>query len=194
MLPGGALSTVAHFSGFMPPRNSERAKLIDSDAGGIALQDTSMGLRYQSWKAAVVGNDVVLSADTVAPSAVYTQAGITELSMTFDQNMNVFLAYTLNDTDPRFRWYDATVPGFVVTSLPAGSYNLRCALDDKRPSQGSVNDIILTYLRAGSLYYRQQRDRYNTEYLLRTGLTDYRLGQFGMNLRHRMQWQLFRTG
>ena len=55
--------------------------------------------------------------------------------------------------------------GMVFTSI-LGAVNPRVTLDDKRRGQTSSSDVILAYLRAGSLYYRQQRDRYLTEYLL----------------------------
>jgi hypothetical protein len=195
MLPQQTLSTAPTPSGFLPPRNARKELLLDYEQGGAAIQDASQGLQVKTWRGEVIGNDVVLSAENVAPTVVFTQGGITEMQFTFDQNMQPFVAYMLNDTDARFRWFDATVPGFVVTSLPSGSYSPRCALDDKRNAAGTIlgaSDIILTYLRGGTLYFRAQRDRYETEYLLKTGLADYRLGQFGMSRQWRMQWQLFK--
>ncbi len=53
--------------------------------------------------------------------------------------------------------------------LPADARTPRCTHDDKRPRQSPVADIVLAYLRGGALYARQQRDRYQVEYLLDPG-------------------------
>jgi hypothetical protein len=190
MLPDAVLSSQRLPAAFQAPRNVRREPLVDFDLGGIALQDPSQGLDVQTWRAEVIGDDVVLSADTVAPFVAFTQPGITEVAVTFDQNMQLFLAYMIEDEIAQFRWYDATIPGFVITTLPAGSCYPRCALDDKRASQTGSSDIILTYMRDGALYFRAQRDRYEIEYQLATGLDGYMIGQFGMHVRWRMQWQL----
>jgi len=195
MLPDAVRSTSVVAAAFLPPRNVVRVKLVDFDLGGVAIQDPTQGLQVKVWRAEVIGDDVVLSAEGVTPTTIFTQAGITEIALTFDQNMQPFIAYVLNDTDAHFRWFDGTLSQFVVSDLPAGSHSPRCALDDKRDAAGTLagaSDIILTYLREGTLYARVQRDRYSDEYELATGYEDYVLGQFGMNRVLRMQWQLYK--
>lgn len=196
MLPDGVLSTVTHEAAFLPPRNRRRARLIDYEQGGIALQNTTEGLQYQTWwaRADELTGAITLGAEHVAPSVVLTVPGIDDVALAFDLNMNLFLAWTESGGAARFRWYDPLLSDFTIVDLPSGSHSVRASLDDKRPHQNTAADIILTYLRAGVLYYRQLRDRFVTEYELRDDLEGYTLGQFGMNEHFRMQWELRHVG
>ena len=89
-----------------------------------------------------------------------------------------------------------TLQNAYITTNVGELIDPRLSFDDKRATQyGANGDIILAYLRSvgGSrgLYYRQQRDRFNTEYTLRTGLpNNTRLRAVGMNRGLRMQFEL----
>jgi hypothetical protein len=65
----------------------------------------------------------------------------------------------------------------------------KCSLDDKRQLQVSRSDIILAYIREGALYARQQRDRFDTEYLLKSDVGGY-LRRIGMNVQQRFQFDI----
>ncbi|MNV87345.1 hypothetical protein D3C71_1814610 [compost metagenome] len=93
---------------------------------------------------------------------------------------------------PKFRWYDPIATGYVTTELPAGCVNPRVSLDDKRSEYAPSSDVILAYVRAGNLYYRQQRDRYTVEYLWQTGVPA-GLVKIGMNRLLRFQFALEAT-
>lgn len=181
-------------SAFLPPRDIQKnLRLpIDYEMGGIALQDASQGLQVQVWKGEVIGDDVWFSAPSVPPTLVYSEPGITELSITFDQNMQPFIAYMVRHETCKFRWFDGTISQFVVTTLPAGSFSPRATMDDKRPIASDLgwNDIIVTYIRDGVIYFRKQRDRYTVEYPFATGFNSHVIGNFGMNLNYRLQWQV----
>lgn len=194
MLPDGVLSTIPRPAPFLHPRRRHRSALIDYERGGIALNDPGRGFDYQTWRVRVIGSDVVLSATHVAPSVVLTVPGITEVALSFDLNMRLFLAWSDDTGAAKFRWYDVLAGEFVTTTLPAGSRFVRATIDDKRQPETWVADTILTYMRAGVLYYRQLRDRFATEYTLRADLEGYRLGQFGMNTLWRLQWELQHAG
>lgn len=190
MLPQEVLSSELVDGPFEYPRNVPRAPLIDYEYGGVAIQDPTLGLMFQVWKGEYTEGAIMLSAQNVAPFAVVTAANVVDFGFTFDQNMQPFVAYELANGTVFFRWFDGTVPGFVTTQLPAGSACPRCTLDDKRLSQTAASDIILAYVRAGSLFFRAQRDRYEDEYTLSTEIGASRLLQIGMNRRLRMQFQL----
>lgn len=193
MLPQEVLSTEPVPAQFLFPRNVPRAPLIDYEYGGIALQDASRGLRYQVWKGEYIDEAIVLSAPEVLAAPLLAVANVVEFGFTFDQNMNPFVCYELANGDAKFYWFDSTVPGFVTTTLPAGSSSPRCALDDNRPLQIPVSDIILAYVREGSLYFRAQRDRYLVEYELTNEIGESRLLQVGMNAQLRFQFQMSTT-
>lgn len=194
MIPQDKLSDPPAPAVFLPPRDRWRDLLVDYENGGVALNDPSEGLNVRVWRCQFIDGDFVIdSPPDVAPIVAYTPTvPAVELGLAFDQNMQPFLVWIDEEGDAYFRWFDPTIPGFDVVQLPSGTITPRCVLDDKRDFAGplGLSDVILTYMREGSLYFRQQRDRFATEYELASGYEGWQLGQFGMNRRLRLQWQL----
>lgn len=186
-LPQDVLSSQVVYAPFEAPRSEVKLPLEDYDYGGVALSDASQGLKAKVWRGFVDGNDVKFEAPGVSASVIFTEPGITDLAITFDQNGRPFVAYMVGAV-AKFRWYDALAAGYSVTTLPAGSKDPRCQLDDKRYSQAQTSDIILAYVRLGTLYTRKQRDRYLIEYAMATGLPAGKLVQVGMNIGNRFQF------
>lgn len=196
MLPQKVLSTQADTAAFLPPRNRNKELLVDYERGGRAIQDASDGLDVYDWRGRYVGTDFILDVPPgiVAPTTLFSVADVTEFQFTFDQNMQPFVTYRLDNGEAYYRWFDSTIPDFRTDQLPAGARSPRCALDDKRAlagTQAGASDIILAYIRDDALKFRAQADRYDTEYALAAGdLADYGLGQIGMNRVWRFQFQL----
>lgn len=190
MLPDHVLSTTTYPAQFRYPRNIPKRPLIAYEYGGVALNDPSQGLRVKVWKGEYIDGNVVVSAPGVPPTSVLELANIADFDFTFDQNMQVAVAYELIGGGSRFLWYDNTISDYVTLELPAGSITPRCALDDNRDSQTNASDIILAYVRAGHLYIREQRDRYAVEYDLSDQAGPGGLIQIGMNRLWRFQFQL----
>jgi hypothetical protein len=198
MIPDDELSTVAVISGFAFPVKgpSSEDKLIAFELGGAALNDPSQGLAVKLWTAKLeidretgVGS-VYVEAAGVAKTLLFSGVGIDEVDACFDQNMNPFVAYMQNGQG-RFYWYNPVVGGMDDTDLPTGCYDLRCSLDDKRPFNIAESDIVLSYIRAGNLCMRYQRDRFTVEHILRDDLgPSVRLVSMAMNRGSRMQWRL----
>lgn len=174
-LPENRLSTTPAPIGFVGARALPSSKIVDYEDGGIAIQDTSMGLLYQRWRALLFNageadSYVQLDAPTVAAFTLVSLPGMTEISFTFDQLMRPVLAYVQSGSC-YLRWYDSAASAYVTDLIGAGIVTPRVAMDDKRfTSSGGLqtNDVILAYVRGGDLYYRQQRDRYTIERLLKT--------------------------
>jgi hypothetical protein len=193
VLPESVLSTAAVVRPFIYPRNIPKRQFIDFEHGGIALNDPSDGLRARVWRGEFIEGEVILSAEGVTPFSVLAIAGdLFDFGFSFDQNMNPFVCWELLNGNCFFYWFDSLVSGFVTTQLPAGSVTPRCALDDTRDIQveRGASDIILAYCRGGSLYFRAERERYQTENLLSTAVGERGLIQIGMNIGLRFQFQL----
>lgn len=198
MIPDGELSTAAVISGFSFPVKgpSSEDKLTAWELGGVALNDPSLGLAVKLWTAKLeidretgVGS-VYVEAAGVAKTLLFSGVGIDEIDACFDQNMNPFVAY-MQSGQGRFYWYNPVVGGMDHSDLPAGCYDLRCSLDDKRPFNIAESDIVLSYIRAGNLCMRYQRDRFTVEHVLRDDLgPSVRLVSMAMNTGSRMQWRL----
>ncbi len=191
MIPEERLSTVPYPAPYRAPDDADPpSKLTDYELGGVALQDASQGLEVQTWtlRADPLTGEVFLGATSVPESLLFTAAGITEVSLAFDQNMRPFVAF-VQDGRAKYRWFDTVLGANRITELDPADENPRCCMDDKRTSQTSLgtNDIILAYVRAGNLYYRQQRDRYETERLLYEDVPG-RLLRVGMHRQYRLQF------
>jgi hypothetical protein len=202
MLPNNALSTTLEYSQFLPPDNLPPSDMVDYEEGGVALSDGSQGLQVQVWTLQGIPTgglsdpvDVVISAPNTEATTLFSRVGISKVALAFDQNMHPFVAFVQNG-QATFWWFDTTVLQFVFTDLPTGSTDTCCCIDDRRSLQTltGFNDIILAYIRDDNLYYRQQRDRYTTEYLLvgdlSTIVINPQLAKVAMNGKSRLQFFL----
>ncbi len=178
MMPGNVLSTTPVPARFSGARSGATSRTVDYEDGGIAIQNPSEGLLYQRWRARLfnAGKDdafVMLDAREVPEFVWLTVPRMTEISFSFDANMQPAVAYVA-DGQAYLNWYDSTLPGYTTTTLASDVTTPRVTLDDKRflGSEGyQRSDVILGYVRGGNLYYRQQRERYTVERLLKTGVT-----------------------
>ena len=191
MLPDNVLSTTPITASFLSPRDAPPMPLIDYELGGIAVSDASQGLMVKSWRMRWVAGDFILDAPAVAPAVVLSKPNVSNFSFTFDQNMKVFITWT-DDQGCWYWWYDTTLPGYRTVQMASDVQTPKCSLDDKRLNQISISDIILAYMRNGSLYYRQQRDRFGTERLLKDNVGGY-LRRVGMNQVWRFQFDIGQT-
>jgi hypothetical protein len=186
-LPDDVLSTIVVSAPLVGARAQSISARLDKEDGGIALNDPSEGHRYQEWRAWIAqGNsDIYIEADNLAPQILYSGTNITEVSLSFDQNMRPAIAFVENGVGS-LRWYDTQAAEQTVTTYP-GITTPRIILDDKRVWQTATNDLIFAYIKSGGLYYRQQRDRFTIEYqLLATlpvGMTQLNKLAFGANYR-----------
>lgn len=187
MLPDNTLSSSSIIGSYILAKKYDVSNLLDYEYGGIAVNDNSMGRLYQLWRCRLVGNDVIIDAPEAAPTIIYSAANITEISFTFDSNLQPAIVF-VQDSIPKLRWYDTTIPGFDVIEIPY-AVTPRIALDDLRESQNTNRDIILGYLKNNSLCCRQQRDRFLIEYVLTESLYK-RLVKMGMSNKLRMQFTL----
>lgn len=194
-IPDQRLSTLLVEGHFLQPDNLENQLLMDYERGGIGLNDPTEGLFVQDWvcRYAPATGDVTVSADNWPSTVVFNRPLITELSFTFDQNMQPFVTF-VQDGVAKFYWWDTNISSFTFSDLPANSITPRCCLDDKRYTQADSSDIILCYVHSGALKYRQQRDRYTIEYTLDDPFLhpQYQLPavlkRVGMNEKGRLQW------
>lgn len=179
-----------------PDNRSVTSELIDYELGGIALQDTAGGLRYQVWRGwwDEIDSTAYLAPDddSSSPIAIFVQPGVVEFTFTFDQNMRWSAATRTADDTLHHRWYDSAVEAYVTTTYP-GVTSVRLALDDKRDTQVQLGapDMILTYVRSNQVRWRIQRDRFLTEYSHSLAISDqHRITHFGMNKLNRLQWRI----
>lgn len=174
----------------LSPDLLESDPLVSLERGGIALNDATQGLDYQDWRCYIEGGVVKVTpvlGGTV--TSVFTPTGvITSLSLAFDTNMAVTIAY-VEDGLVKLRWFNTTLPG-IQTDTIAGATACKCGTDEKRSGLEGLSDVIFAYLRAGNLYYRQQRDRYLIEYTVGAVGASFKLRRVGKNVGNRFQFEL----
>lgn len=168
-IPENTLSSEVIAGAFSGVRSLSYRPDEDYEDGGIDIQDPSKGLTFQPWRGWIEADEdtmeskVYLESQNTCPRLVYTGYNITEISFTFDRNMNIALAF-VEDGEAKFYWYDTVTASMITTSLGSGVITPRVTHDDKRDFNSSGSDVILAYMRDGALYFKQQRDRYTIEY------------------------------
>lgn len=151
------------------------------EMGGKGISDPSGGLTYQLWHGVLdtTTGTVLLDAPNTPQFVLYSEAGITQMDFSFDQNMKPCLAFTQNGR-AYFWWYRVATLSYELLDLGDGALYPLALMDDKREQSAGFNDVLLVYLRNGRMYWREQRDNYAIEYdsnvsgvrqLLRVGFT-----------------------
>ena len=197
-LPGDVASTTPVIADYISPYNRFSGALEDFEAGGIALNDGSQGLDVQIWhliyndddQSPNYGDFTVTAENTGESSVVLNVPGVTRVGLAFNQNMDIFIAYETRDCEAKYFWYDTAIADHTTSSLPVGSYSLACCLDDHRITQTGASDIILAYIRDGTLYYRQERDRFTIERALGSPGAAI-LDKVGMTRNLRLKFEVF---
>lgn len=166
-LPGDTMAAIAAPAAFLAPDDLGRQnnKRIDYERGGIALNDGSQGLLVQNWRARLVGDNVMIGPDPfTSETLLLTDTGITELSLSFDQNMRPVLAYVAAG-QAKLHWYNSSTETQVTTTLAADVRSPFVTMDDKRAVATLLasNDVVLFYVRGSTLFARYQRDQYSVE-------------------------------
>ena len=180
---------------YMYPDRIATDELTDYEFGGIAIQDPSEGLKYQTWKGYWNSSDSTVylePQDTGGSTALFTEAGVVAFSFTFDQNMRWSVATLDAGGNLKYRWYDSAVENYVISTY-TGVSSVKLTHDDKRSVQINLGgtDMILTYLRAGQVRWRIQRDRFLIEYSHPTAISNsFYISHFGMNTKNRLQWRI----
>ena len=175
-LPDDGPSTTPVIADYIAPYDRFTGPLEDYEEGGIALNDGTLGLQVQMWYLSYndieddpnYGDFTVTAEDTLESAVIINVAGVKRVGLGFNQNNDPFICYETVNCEAKLYWYDLVPQDYVTTTLPAGSRWVACCLDDHRQTQTGTSYVILGYIRNGTLYYRQERDRFATEYSMGT--------------------------
>lgn len=152
------------------PKNKSGPLTESWEVGGTALLNSRDGLLVKNYHITTDGRHIFFKAeDEDAWNEVIKDNNITEVDLTFDQQMRLHISYVANGI-AKFYVYDSILGKQVIKEYP-DIRNPRISLDDKRRDIGSGgSDIIFAYIKKenNELCYRVQRDRYEIEYA--TGL------------------------
>lgn len=164
---------------FLYPRSKWYPLTESWDNGGVALNDPSEELTKYVWKAWTDGTTITVKRDDLDTyHVVLMDTNITEINLTFDQNMRPCIAYVANGISKLY-WYD-TQQSMQVIDEYAGIRSPRVSLDDKRRFNVANSDIIFAYQKGDTLCYRLQRERFTVERVLVTNPKKRLLWRIGM--------------
>lgn len=185
MLPNNQWASQAVVDDIIAPRDKAKVNpTTSSDNGPIAIQNTSKGLMAKIWTASY--NSVTGAVKLQDGTSLFTDVNLKELSLTFTQNGNPFIAFR-SGTRIKIWWYDPLLSDYTIKDVAAGDQPF-CYLDERRPEFSANSDVFLLYHRDGEIFYRLQRDRFDVEYS--TGIiggTDIVIECFGMAKNNRLQ-------
>ena len=86
-------------------------------------------------------------------------------------------------------YFDSVNLVFATLTIATGT-GCRACIDDPRKFNETNSDVIFAYVRGTNLYYRQQRDRYLTEYTVGAVPNGYKLRRVAANVKNRLQFKL----
>lgn len=189
MLPQATdLATVesTHNGILLSPRSRVYALTESWESGGVALSDTSQGLVSHIWRAwtdskAIYIQRTDLPKDT--SKTLLAAPDITEIDLTFDQNMRPVLTYVSGGI-AKLYWYDTVSQSQTITDFP-NVQNPRVSLDDKRSFNTANSDVIFAYINNDQLCCRYQRERYGIEHALHQLPPKTQLVKIGMGTANR---------
>lgn len=191
MMPLNKLSQITVYYAWRGPPQNDPGLLIDTDIGGIGLNNNTLGLDVQLWTFTAIDSQVFVSAANTGGDTLLLTADegkIEEVLGTFDQNMQPMVAYRVG-VQWYYHWFDSVTHGFITSQLPVGTSSCRVAFDDRRKNQSPNTDIMIFYTLNANLYMRVQRDRYQIDYLLRESVHA-TLIRVDMNAVNRMQLKM----
>lgn len=169
---------------FIYPRSKNYPLTESWESGGVALNDPSQDLTKYVWQAWTDGTTITVKRqDLDTYHVVLMDSNITEIDLTFDQNMRPCIAYVANKVSKLY-WYDTQQAMQVIDEYPLIT-SPRVSLDDKRRFNVANSDIIFAYQKGDTLCYRVQRERFTTEYVLATNGKRRILWRIGMGCKNR---------
>lgn len=191
-LPGNALAVIPAPAPLLSPDDLGRPnRTIDYERGGVALNNATQGQNVNTYRLRLVGNDVRIGIfPGGTETTLFTEAGITQVTLCFDQNMRPTVGYVAFNITKLY-WFDSSIPGQTTSTIGTGASSPFLTLDDKRDGQNAASDMLLFFLRANRLVYRQQRERFLIERTLRWFAgSKVSIAKAGMNKAGRLQIEL----
>lgn len=188
MIPGNKIETIPVVSDFGYIESDTSITLTTHRCfGGVGISDPSEGRKGYTWVCRYANGEItVRRSDQPAAALTIAVPAVSMVGLAFDNNMAPVIAYQVGTTS-YLRYYSA-VSGTYITASESGTNSCRVTIDDPRPFYNSDSDVIFAFVRAGQLFYTQQRDNYTTEYLV--GNTTKRLLRLGPSTGLRLQFGL----
>ena len=142
------------------PKDQPKTLLASEDVGPVALSDSSEGLNSYLWNLEYSSPNFLINRDGQTQTTLFSDSPVSEISLTFDQTANPFVAYEKSG-GVYIYWFDPLIPGFTADNIASG-VEPRCYLDVREGP--TIATIIVAYRVGSECRYRLSSDRYMIEY------------------------------
>ena len=186
MIPGNGITPAPIVGGFSFPLSEEYTPLVQQVWGGVALGDASQGRLVKLWEVRAVNGELRVAPVGQAVLLSVPAPGALSAGLAFDTAMRAVLTWTTAEGAYLY-YYDTLTLGY-VSRFFAGVSSARVAVDDPRTFYTASSDVIFAYTLGGTLYWRQQRDRYDEARVI--GPTPGALIKIGMSTVNRLQFEI----
>jgi hypothetical protein len=154
--------------------------------GGVAISDPSQGRQVKVWNISYDGTNINVKPSDGPVAFSLTASPVTSVSLAFDNNMGLVIAWTTG-TGANLYYFDTLTSQYITRNF-SGISSCRVCVDDARDFYQASSDVMFSYTLSGNLYWRQQRDRYDIQYLI--GATTKMLIRAAPNIGNRLQFEL----
>lgn len=160
--------------------------------GGVDINDSSLGLNVKQWLCYYENNNIYLTNnDYTLPLLILENiSNLTSISACFDQNMQIQIAYLLNNTGYLY-WFDPSLNSYTTILLSTNLNSLLIILDDIRDFNLANSNCTLGYVFNNTLILRYQSERYTIEHVFKSNLPNkVKLKAMGLTDKFRIQFKL----
>ena len=193
MIPGNIFTPTPIIGDFLYLQDLPYSPLTQTVMGGTALNNAVDGRLVKPWTVFYTPDLLVPTTGViqVQPSdggvvLAITADNVLTVSLAFDANMAPVIAWTTS-ADANLYYYD-TLTSTYITRVFSGITSCRVCVDDPLKFYTSQSDVIFGYTINGNLCYRQQRDRYDIEYIIQPIAGS--LTKLGLSSLNRLQFEI----
>ncbi len=187
MIPAGTFTSVPVYAEFLAPYSNAYTPLSQTVPGGNAIGDPSQGRQVKNWTVSYSSGFIRVTPAGGSEAFSLAATDVQHVSLAFDNNMGLVIAWTSLNGDGNLYYYDTLSAAYAIRIFP-GITSCRVCVDDARDVYTTESDVIFAYTKNNTLYYRQQRDRYDVEYEI--GATFKMLKRMGPSTGGRFQIEL----
>lgn len=187
-LPNNIITVTPVYAPFLEPLQSwPYTPLEEKVLGGTAIGNGQAGRMVQNWFITYASGVINVFPEAGMPQFSMAVAGVQTVSLAFDPNMNVAIAYQTS-VGANLYYYNTLIAGY-STMIISGATSCRACVDDPRLFDTGGSDVIFSYVLTSSLYYRVQRERYLVEHGVGPAVKSV-LTKTGFTTAQRMQFEL----
>jgi len=185
-LPSNQITPEPVIGEFLRPNDTPYKPLFHSTMGGIKIGDASEGRSVKVWTAYYEKGSIIVKPNAEPIAFTMAVKNVLSLAIAFDQAMTLVLCWTTYGG--ALLYYFDTITSKYITRTFQNIDSCRVAADNTTDYYASKSDIIFSYTIEGTLRYRQQRDRYDKEYIV--AVTDKIVTRTGPTKNNRFQFEL----